>query len=195
MKLFKLLLILPVLYSCKQHNHTVTGAKTPVTIVTQKKSLCCESNIPSRFASLRSENPVNTLIAHGISNTHKGMTWIKPGTFIMGGNNKQAAADEYPRHKTTVHGFWMDTTVVTNAQFARFVKATGYVTIAERKPDWNQLKKQLPPGTPKPPDSVLVAASLVFDPPKEAVDLNDYTQWWAWKKAPTGGIRTVQGVP
>jgi len=93
------------------------------------------------------------------------MVWIKPGTFLMGGDNKQAADDEYPKHKVTVAGFWMDITTVTNAQFAKFVKATGYITTAERKPDWNQLKKQLPPGTPKPDDNVLVAASLVFDPP------------------------------
>jgi formylglycine-generating enzyme required for sulfatase activity len=92
----------------------------------------------------------------------------------------------------------MDTTVVTNAEFARFVKATGYVTTAECKPDWNELKKQLPPGTPKPDDSVLVAASLVFDPPKHAVDLNDYSQWWQWKKGanwrhPHGPGSTVKG--
>jgi formylglycine-generating enzyme len=62
------------------------------------------------------------------------------------------------------------------------VKATGYVTTAERKPDWEELKQQLPPGTPKPPDSVLVAASLVFSPPAQAVALNDYSQWWTWQK-------------
>jgi len=101
---------------------------------------------------------------------------------MMGGDNQQAATDEYPKHKVTVDGFWMDVTTVTNAQFAKFVKATGYITTAERKPNWTELKKQLPPGTPKPDDSLLVAASLVFDPPKHAVDLNDYTQWWAWKK-------------
>ncbi len=116
------------------------------------------------------------------STNHKGMVWIKPGAFLMGGDNNQAAADEYPKHKVIVDGFWMDTTAVTNKQFAAFVKATGYITTAERKPDWNELKKQLPQGTPKPDDSLLVAASLVFDPPKHAVDLNDYTQWWAWKK-------------
>lgn len=101
---------------------------------------------------------------------------------MMGGDNNQAADDEYPKHKVTVDGFWMDTTEVTNAEFAKFVLATGYITTAERKPDWNALKKQLPPGTAKPDDSLLVAASLVFDPPNHAVDLNDYTQWWQWKK-------------
>ncbi len=114
--------------------------------------------------------------------THAGMIRIKAGTFLMGGDNKQAAADEYPKHKVTVDGFWMDATGVTNAEFKKFVNATGYITTAERKPDWQELKKQLPPGTPKPDDSVLVAASLVFAPPAQAVSLDDYSQWWEWKK-------------
>src|SRR5690606_19631951 len=76
--------------------------------------------------------------------------------------------------------FWMDETEVTNRQFKAFTDATGYVTVAERKPEWSELQKQLPPGTPKPHDSVLVAGSLVFLPPDYAVSLNDYSQWWKW---------------
>ncbi|WP_255480239.1 SUMF1/EgtB/PvdO family nonheme iron enzyme [Mucilaginibacter sp. E4BP6] len=115
-------------------------------------------------------------------NGHAGMEWIPAGTFNMGADNQQAAPDEYPKHKVTLHGFWMDATEVTNAQFAAFVKATNYLTTAERKPDWNELKKELPPGTPKPNDSLLVAASLIFNPPNHPVDLSDYTQWWKWEK-------------
>jgi formylglycine-generating enzyme required for sulfatase activity len=48
-----------------------------------------------------------------------------------------------------VSGFWRDATHVTNAEFAQFVKAIGYVTTAERKPDWETLKVQVPPGTPQ----------------------------------------------
>jgi formylglycine-generating enzyme required for sulfatase activity len=110
------------------------------------------------------------------------MVWIPGGTFRMGADNAQASADEYPKHTVTVSGFWMDRTEVTNAEFAAFVRATGYVTTAERKPDWNELKKQLPPGTPKPDASELVPASLVFAPPDHPVDLNEYAQWWEWKK-------------
>lgn len=149
-------------------------------VVATKKAVCCESNIPARFASL---NSAALYMPESISDvSHKGMIWIKPGTFMMGADNKQAAADEYPKHKVVVDGFWMDATEVTNIQFAKFVKATGYITTAEHKPDWNELKKQVPPGTPKPDDSDLVAASLVFSPPTQPVDLNDYTQWWTWKK-------------
>lgn len=100
----------------------------------------------------------------------------------MGASDTEGRPDEYPQHQVKVSGFWMDATEVTNAQFAAFVEATGYVTTAERAPDWEELKKQLPPGTPKPPDSVLVAASLVFTPPKQQVALNNPGQWWSWRK-------------
>ena len=113
---------------------------------------------------------------------HPGMVWVPGGTFRMGADNDQALEDEYPKHSVTVGGFWMDRTEVTNAEFAAFVRATGYITTAERKPDWNELKKQLPPGTPKPDASLLVPASLVFSAPDHPVDLNDYSVWWAWKK-------------
>ncbi|WP_442794930.1 formylglycine-generating enzyme family protein [Pelobium manganitolerans] len=109
-----------------------------------------------------------------------GMVKIPGGEFMMGGDNAQADPDEYPKHLVILDGFYMDEHEVTNAQFAEFVNATGYVTTAERKPDWEELKKQLPPNTPKPDESQLVAASLVFTPPNHPVDLNDYRQWWSW---------------
>ena len=90
-----------------------------------------------------------------------GMRWIPPGEFTMGTDNPNSMSNERPAHRVKLVGFWMDETTVTNAQFARFVKATGYVTTAERKPDWEESKKQLPPGTPKPDASQLVAGSLV----------------------------------
>lgn len=163
-----------------------------------KKAVCCESNIPARFPSL-ARKPVAVLESNAAPTTaHAGMVFIQPGTFLMGGDNKQASPDEYPKHKVTVNGFWIDVTEVTNAQFARFVKATNYITTAEKKPDWNELKKQVPPGTPKPDDSMLVPASLVFSAPKHAVDLNDYSQWWTWKngadwKHPQGAGSSIKG--
>ena len=110
-----------------------------------------------------------------------GMVYIPGGTFMMGGDNDQADADEFPKHKVTVDAFWMDEHEVTNAQFARFVEATGYKTTAEREPDWEELKKQLPPNTPRPPDDQMVPAALVFTPPSSRVaSLEDYSQWWRW---------------
>src|SRR6185437_1065436 len=168
----------------------------------KKGAICCEKNIPSRFGAVATALPVpdaggRVAVAGAAAGagasvagypdaavraTHPGMVWVPGGTFRMGADNDQASADEYPKHAVTVSGFWMDRTEVTNAEFAAFVRATGYVTTAERKPDWNELKKQLPPGTPEPDASLLVPASLVFDPPNHPVDLNDYSQWWAWKK-------------
>lgn len=172
-------IVLFTLCSCKQKT---APAKVYLQVPASpliKRAVCCESNIPARFVSVKASDskisPVN-------NKSHQGMVYVKAGTFMMGADNKQAAQDEYPKHKTTVDGFWIDITEVTNAQFARFVKATGYVTTAEQKPDWNELKKQLPPGTQKPDESLLVAASLVFNQPNTAVPLNDYSQWWTWKK-------------
>jgi len=155
--------------------HSVSAQEEKPAFVA-KKPICCESNIPSRF------KPVKKAFtsAAETSDDHKNMVWITGGSFMMGGDNAQAGPDEYPKHKVTVDGYWIDQTEVTNAQFAQFVKATGYVTTAERKPDWEELKKQVPPGTPKPADSLLVPASLVFKPTEGAVPLSDYSQWWAW---------------
>lgn len=100
---------------------------------------------------------------------------------MMGADSKDASKDEYPKHKVTVRGFYIDITEVTNKQFEAFVKATGYITTAERKPDWEELKKQLPPGATKPDESVLVPASMVFKSTMQKVDLADFTQWWEWK--------------
>lgn len=167
---------------------------------TRRKAICCESNLPARFASAAAPSTpaVAELKAAPPAANHAGMVWVAGGTFMMGADNKQASEDEYPKHKVTVDGFWIDATEVTNAQFAQFVAATGYITTAERKPDWEELKKQLPPGTPKPGDSLLVAASLVFSAPAHAVELNDYSQWWTWKKGaswrhPHGPGSTIKG--
>ena len=127
-----------------------------------------------------------------------GMVWIKGGIFSMGGDNEQASEDEFPKHQVEVGGFWMDATEVTNAKFAEFVKATGYITTAEQKPDWEELKKQLPLDTPKPDDNVLVASSLVFKAPPSAVNLQDYSQWWVWTegadwKHPDGPASNIKG--
>lgn len=179
----------------------------------KKGAICCEKNIPARFAVKTAlPMPVSSTAKGGVAVSggtdarsdagaaaaHAGMVWVPGGTFRMGADNDQAAADEYPKHSVTVSGFWIDRTEVTNAQFAAFVKATGYVTTAERKPDWNELKKQLPPGTPKPNASLLVPASLVFSPPDHPVNLGDYSQWWEWKKGaswrhPQGPGSTIAG--
>lgn len=111
---------------------------------------------------------------------HAGMVLIPAGRLSMGGDNEQAAADEYPKHFVEIDGFWMDETEVTNRQFLEFVRATGYVTIAERPIDWEEMAKTLPAGTPKPADSLLQPGALVFQPTKHPVSLDDVSQWWHW---------------
>ena len=133
---------------------------------------------PGRFVA---ENGDSVLIEKDDVLNYDGMVEIPGGTFMMGGNNDQASPDEFPRHKVTVNGFMMDETEVTNRQFAAFVAATGYITTAEQKPDWEELKKDLPPDTPKPDESLLVPASMVFVPSDHPVNLNDYGQWWEWR--------------
>ncbi|WP_211299879.1 formylglycine-generating enzyme family protein [Cecembia rubra] len=127
-----------------------------------------------------------------------GMILIPSGSFFMGTNESEAYAVEKPAVKRQVTGFWMDETEVTNAQFSEFVKATGYVTVAERPVDWEELKKQLPPDSPKPKDEDLQPGSLVFLPPSHAVPLHDISQWWQWVtganwKHPEGPGSSIEG--
>ena len=111
------------------------------------------------------------------SRDNKNMVLIPGGVFSMGGDG-DGWKDEFPKHKVEIDSFWMDINEVTNNQFLEFVNSTGYITTAERNIDWNQIKKDLPPNTPKPDDSYLVPSSLVFFPTSGAVNLNDVSQWW-----------------
>jgi sulfatase modifying factor 1 len=133
--------------------------------------------------------------------TPKGMVWVVGKTFLQGAKASDAFAmpREKPGHKVTVDGFFIDSTEVTNAQFKTFVAATAYVTIAERAIDWEELKKQLPQGTPKPHDSILQPGSLIFNKNVNAVvNMNNYQQWWTWKiganwQHPEGPASSIEG--
>ncbi|GGK72628.1 formylglycine-generating enzyme family protein [Rufibacter glacialis] len=162
---------------CSQKKEAENPVSPPVSENGQKAA-CCVSSIPQRFAAQESPLAVTPASDQETGN----MVWIDGGTYLMGADNDQARPDEFPKHKVTVNGFWMDATEVTNAQFAKFVEATGYVTTAEKKPDWEEMKQQLPPGTPKPDDNLLVAASLVFQAPAGEVDVRNYATWWVWKE-------------
>ena len=127
------------------------------------------------------------------------MVHVPTGKFIMGSNSKRSMPNERPTQEVSVKEFWMDTTPITNSQFAEFVKATGYVTTAEQPVDWEELKKQLPPGTPKPPEENLQPGSLVFTPPDHPVDLREMANWWQWVsgaswKHPKGPESDIEGL-
>jgi formylglycine-generating enzyme len=111
------------------------------------------------------------------------MVWVPGGEFSMGADgtvkgvsccSPGTIADTLPIHRVSVDGFWMDVTEVTNAQFAKFVDATGYLTVAERAPT----KEEFPTA---PPEN-LVAGSVVFTPTSRSVPLNDHFQWWRYVK-------------
>lgn len=130
-----------------------------------------------------------------------GMVWIPGGTLIQGAvaQDEHAMSHEKPAHKVAIDGFFMDVTEVTNAQFEKFVKATGYKTMAEREIDWEEMKKQLPEGTAKPHDSIMQPGSLTFKKTKEPVpNLYDFSQWWKWTiganwKMPNGPGSSIKG--
>lgn len=131
----------------------------------------------------------------------EGMVWIPGGTFTQGAlpGDTMAMGHEKPRHTVKLSGFYMDITAVTNAQFKAFVNATNYITVAERAIDWEVMKNQLPPGTPKPHDSILQPGSLTFKAAENKLpNLYDFSQWWQWRvgacwKHPQGPGSTLIG--
>lgn len=122
------------------------------------------------------------------SSSLKHRVWVPGGTFLMGSDNFYP--EERPVHRVTVDDFWMDEHPVTNAEFRRFVKATGYITVAERPPN--------PGDYPGVDPALLLAGSLVFRKPPHRVSLNDYRAWWAYVpgacwKHPEGPGSTLNG--
>jgi formylglycine-generating enzyme len=111
-----------------------------------------------------------------------GMVWIAGAEFAMGCSDPRELphggtnpmADARPIHRVRVDGFWIDRFEVTNDQFAEFVTATRYVTVAERAPTAEEF--------PDAPKENLVAGSIVFTPPPQAVPLDNHYQWWSYVK-------------
>ena len=128
----------------------------------------------------------------------EGMVWIPGGEFSMGSDTASESLcglpgvtrDALPIHRVYVDAFWMDTTEVTNEQFEKFVKAAGYVTVAEQKPTQEEF--------PTAPPENLVAGSTVFTPTPQPVKLDNYFQWWSYVAGadwhhPTGPGSDLQG--
>jgi formylglycine-generating enzyme len=127
-----------------------------------------------------------------------GMRWIPPGEFIMGTAPRRGRGNEAPAHAVRLEGFWLDDHEVTNFEFQRFIEATHYVTTAERAPSWEEMKKQLPPGTPPPAPKLMVPGSMAFNPPKDPVGLDDVGKWWSWVPGacwnhPEGPLSSIAG--
>jgi sulfatase modifying factor 1 len=150
------------------------------------QGVSCENSMGAAMAYARSgrqgaSEPVTTLAGSNtawIPNINdskpprpapEGMTWIPGGQFWMGTADERMA-DARPWHRVYVDGYWMDKTEVTNEQFARFVQATEYVTVAERKPRAEDYPHAIPEN--------LVAGSVVFSPPDHPVELDNQFRWW-----------------
>ncbi len=155
----------------------------------------CKQNKKTENASLKIEQSINShesiveissdiiIEKPGHVATPPGMVWIPGGTLIQGAvpQDDLAMEHEKPAHEVAIDGFFMDITEVTNGQFQEFVNETNYKTVAEIAIDWEEMKKQLPEGTPKPHDSIMQPGSLTFKKTSEAVtNLYDFSQWWTW---------------
>lgn len=128
----------------------------------------------------------------------ESMVWIPGGEFSMGSNVedeslcsiKGVTKDAAPIHRVYVDGYYMDKTEVTNEEFEKFVKATGYVTVAEQKPT----KEEFPGAS----EEDLITGSVVFTPTPSAVNLNNFLQWWRYEpgadwRHPDGPQSTIKG--
>jgi formylglycine-generating enzyme len=215
-----ILLAMVVMVSCREHSSkskagaaTAESEQTPVKkayLVKEKlfprsaAAFCRPTGIPrSDSAAFMSgggkdfqESIFNKALT-GLSSP-AGMKLIGGGEFSMGGVNPvgmqggghEQMDDARPVHRVSVGPFFMDATEVTNRQFAAFVKATGYITVAEQKPTREEF--------PTAPEENLVAGSLVFTAPAGKVSLDNYYQWWNYVKGadwrhPEGPRSNIKG--
>lgn len=150
---------------CSKH-----GEKRVVAQERDVGTVCKQPSSHARFISAPSAKHVSGKSFPSLD----GMVLIKGGTFLMGSNN---FSDSRPVRPVTVKSFYMDEHEVTNAQFAAFVNATAYVTVAERPLN--------PKNYPDVPVHKLVPGSAVFTPPSHPVSLRDPMQWWSYVNGAT----------
>ncbi len=170
------------LFTLSQQNSSAFGNPVTTDTAIHDAVLC---RVPSRTVALHTS--VNN--AAPSKPGYKEMVFINGGTFSMGSAD---FPDAMPVHAVTVNSFWMDAHEVTNAAFAAFVKATGYITVAERKLN--------PADYPGVPADKLVPGSAVFTPPAKKVSLDNPLQWWqyvpgaSWKH-PKGAMSSISRNP
>lgn len=161
-------------HQLSDHDHSAPG---------HNHDQCVSDGMPSRAAAIAESE----ITVQGLGSDNANMIWVSGGSFTMG---TKEFSDTQPLHEVSVDGFWMDEHEVTNAQFSRFVQATGYQTVAERALN--------PADFPDVPRDLLVPGSAVFTPPTGNVNLNDYTNWWRYQagaswKHPDGPKSTIEG--
>jgi formylglycine-generating enzyme required for sulfatase activity len=161
---------------------------------------CCSST-PPRFTINQSHSYiVSNAEKTPASSAPKGMVLIPGQKYQMGAReNEFARPDEFPVHWVQVDSFYIDEHEVTNAQFSKFVEATGYFTTAERPIKWEDIKKNFPPGTQKPADSLLRPSSLVFTMLDKPMTELPRSAWWKWTTGanwlqPNGPGSSIEGM-
>lgn len=156
------------------------------------------SEVPSANMTSEFKPTIENKFKPDAAKAPKGMVWIPGGEFSMGTNVedeslcsiKGVTKDAAPIHRVYVDGYYMDQTEVTNEEFEKFVKATGYVTVAEQKPT----KEEFPTAN----EEDLITGSVIFTPTTAAVNLNDFLQWWRYEpgtdwRHPEGPQSTIKG--
>ena len=148
----------------------------------------CDSGSGTSEAKEESFKEPDTPIVTMDTSWTNNMVWIPGGSYMRGSESGQG--DEKPVREISISGFWLDVTEVTNDQFSEFVEETGYVTVAERRPDPSQF-----PGVDP---SLLKAGGIVFKPPGEPVSLRNHYAWWTYVaganwRHPTGPGSDIQG--
>ncbi|KGE13875.1 formylglycine-generating enzyme family protein [Sphingobacterium deserti] len=156
--------------------------QTSTTFPSDSVAVCHIGGIPSRFTLARQDSIV---VRKGADDAN--MVFIQGGKFQMGSASFQ---DAQPIHEVSLHSFYMDEHEVTNAQYAKFVKETGYVTVAEQP-----LNPEEFPGVDP---ALLVPGAAVFTPNKDISGLNDHLQWWTYVpganwKHPEGPHSSIKG--
>ena len=200
-KISTILLFLSI-FSCKD------SEETQIKILKNKENTvktCCENLTRTSLIINQNNNIINSLtdktgLKTIIRSDFDSMVIIEQGIFSMGASDQNGALNrEYPIHKVKVNSFLMDIHEVTNAQFKTFIDESGYITTAEKKIDWEELKKQLPENTPKPDEELFEPGSLVFSMPNKITSLIDFSQWWKWTKGanwkqPMGPNSSIIGI-
>jgi formylglycine-generating enzyme len=139
--------------------------------------------------SRNSKHAIEAPVAPSSQTNWPGMVWVSGGEFLMGSDHHYP--EEAGARRVLVDGFWIDRTPVTNRDFLQFRNATGYITFAEKKPE----AKDYPGAQPH----MLRAGSLVFTPPRQVVNLTDWSQWWSFKfganwRRPYGPRSSITGL-
>ena len=189
-----------ILSACKNGN---TSDKSENNDKENSQKSCCQNSrtkhVFEEIQFTNSDNILNDSLLNILPDSSMRMAYIPEGIYNMGSSNPNMSLKrELPQHRVKVNAFYMDIHEVTNAQFSAFVAATNYKTIAERKIDWEIIKKQLPLNTVKPDSDVLQPGSMVFFANKDIYNLIDISQWWRWTiganwKHPYGPRSNIEG--